>query len=864
MPFVRCLFAPAAKGILKVARQAPHSSHRAAGVPRLHRLQLAIPMRVLGAAFAFATLAAPCAAVDYQRDVRPILARNCFQCHGADDATRTAGLRLDESAGAALALESGKRAIVPGKPDESELLVRITASDDSVAMPPAETGKKLTAAEIETLRQWIADGAVYAAHWAYTKPKTPSLPAVSNPAWPANPIDHFVLARLEQEGLAPSEPADRSTLIRRVSLDLTGLPPTPEEVATFVNDTRPDAYEILVDRLLASSAYGERWAAMWLDLARYADSQGYAPDGARTIWRWRDWLISALNENLPYDQFTVEMLAGDLLPSPSPMQLVATGFNRNTQLNTEGGVNLEEFRHAAVVDRVNTTFAVWMGTTIACAQCHNHKYDPFTQREYYQVFSIFNNTDDFNTDDPVLEVPQVGREADVARLKAELAEVQSLWDYATRFRDSLQAEWEKSTPQAAPDALPKEISEILAIAAEKRDKPQQEKLAAHHRRLSEDWKAIDARLQAAKAKLADVTTTSLVMRENTPRPSFIYHRGEFLSPGDPVTPGVPAALHPAPSGAKLDRLGLARWLVDGENPLVDRVAVNRLWQELFGLGIVETAEEFGAQGELPSHPELLDWLAIAYRDSGWDTKEMLKLIVTSATYRQSAKVTSELAHRDPYNKLLARGPRVRLTAEMVRDQALAASGLLSSKMYGPPVQPAQPSMGLAAAFGASTDWTASEGENRHRRAIYTRWRRNLPYPSLVAFDAPERNVCSARRMRTNTPLQALVTLNDPTFVECAQALARRVIAERPDDNRARAQRAVSLAIGRESLPSETDRLVALFEQSRAALERDPAQAKALATAPLGPLPEGASEVDAAAWTVVANVVLNLDETLSKP
>ncbi len=524
----------------------------------MHRLRTVILLRVLGATFVVLTVASRADSVDYQRDVQPILARNCFQCHGADDATRTAGLRLDESAGAAAQLESGRRAIVPGKPDESQLFVRITASDASVAMPPEETGKKLTAAEIETLRKWIAEGAPYAAHWAYSKPAPNPIPTINNAAWPANPIDHFVLARLEQEGLAPSEAADRPTLIRRVSLDLTGLPPTPEEVHAFVNDSRPEAYELLVDRLLASSAYGERWAAMWLDLARYADSQGYAPDGARTIWRWRDWLIGSLNDNLPYDQFTVEMLAGDLLPEPSPLQLVATGFNRNTQLNTEGGVNLEEFRHAAVVDRVNTTFAVWMGTTIACAQCHNHKYDPFSQREYYQLFSIFNNTDDFNTDDPVLEVPQVGREADVARLKAELADVQSSWDYATRFRDSLQADWEKSAPQAAPDAVPKEIAEILAIAADKRDKPQQDKLAAHHRALSEDWTQVDARLQAAKAKLASVTTTSLVMREGTPRESFIYHRGEFLSPGDPVTPGVPAALHPAPAGAKLDRLGLAR------------------------------------------------------------------------------------------------------------------------------------------------------------------------------------------------------------------------------------------------------------------------------------------------------------------
>ncbi len=526
---------------------------------------------------------------------------------------------------------------MPGQADESELIARVTAGDPSVVMPPAGTGKRLTAAEIETLRRWIAAGAPYAKHWAYVKPAPQPPPVVRDTVWPRNPIDHFVLARLEREGLFPSETADRATLLRRVSLDLLGLPPMPEEAAAFMSDARPDAYEQLVDRLLARPAYGERWAAMWLDLARYADSQGYAPDGPRTIWRWRDWVINALNENVPYDRFTIEQLAGDLLPEASTMQVVATGFNRNTQLNTEGGVNSEEFRHAAVVDRVNTTFAVWMGTTIACAQCHNHKYDPFTQREYYQLFSIFNNTDDFNTDNPIIEAPRVGCDAAFADIKAELAVVQSLRDEETRKRDALQTEWEKFTQQPGAEAPPKEIADILAVAADKRDKNQQEKLAAHHRGLSEEWKALDQRLQSVKEKLEQLSTTVPIMRDGTPRPSFVYLRGEFLSPGDPVTPGVPAALHPLREDTKLDRLGLARWLVDGENPLVARVAVNRLWQELFGVGIVETAEEFGTQGEPPSHPELLDWLAIEYRDHGWDTKRLLKLIVTSATYRQSTR-----------------------------------------------------------------------------------------------------------------------------------------------------------------------------------------------------------------------------------
>ncbi len=409
--------------------------------------------------FRFALLAAVTAAgaqtaraVDYLRDVRPILAGKCFACHGADDAARQAGLRLDERDAAIAQLDSGERAIVPGKPDDSALLARITSSDAQFAMPPAETGKKLSPQEVATLRAWIAADAPYARHWAYVKPVRPALPAVRRGNWPRGAIDHFVLARLEAEGLAPSPPADRETLIRRVSLDLTGLPPTADEVQDFVLDSRGEAYAELVDRLLAKPAYGERWAAMWLDLARYADSQGYAPDGPRTIWRWRDWVIAALNANMPYDRFTIEQLAGDLLAEPSVTQIAATGFHRNTQLNTEGGVNLEEFRHAAVVDRVNTTFAVWMGTTIGCAQCHHHKYDPFSQRDFYQVFSIFNNTDDFNTDNPVQELPRVGQDAEFARLQADVGAAQARWDEQTKARDALQADWEGRAMQAAAAA----------------------------------------------------------------------------------------------------------------------------------------------------------------------------------------------------------------------------------------------------------------------------------------------------------------------------------------------------------------------------------------------------------------------------
>jgi len=804
-------------------------------------------------------------AVDFLHDVRPILAGKCFGCHGPDAEARQAGLRLDERDAALALLDSGTHAIVAGKPDEGQLLARVASSDPQFVMPPSES-KRLSPQEVATLRDWIAAGAPYARHWAYVKPVRPLLPTVQRQNWPRGAIDHFVLARLEAERLPPSPPADRAALIRRVTLDLTGLPPTADEVRSFVLDSREEAYDQLVDRLLANPAYGERWAAMWLDLARYADSQGYAPDGPRTIWRWRDWLIAALNANMPYDQFTIEQLAGDLLPEPSFEQIAATGFHRNTQLNTEGGVNLEEFRHAAIVDRVNTTFAVWLGTTLACAQCHHHKYDPFSQQDYYQIFSMFNNTDDFNTDNPVQELPRVGQNAEFAQLKGELTTLQSQWYEQTKVRDAGQAEWEKIAAAAADEVTkpPKEIADILAVAADKRDKKQQDKLQSYHRALSNDWKALDERLSALKQQFAAVSTTVPIMHEGTPRPSFIYARGEFLSPGKPVQPGVPANLPGLPAGAPANRLGLARWIVDAENPLSARVAVNRLWQELFGTGIVETAEEFGTQGEPPSHPELLDYLAVEYRDSGWDTKHLLRLMVTSAAYRQSAELSPELAERDPKNRLFARGPHVRLSAEMLRDQALAISGLLSRKMYGPPVQPRQPPLGLAAAFGSSTDWTTSDGEDQHRRAIYTRWRRNLPYPSLVTFDAPDRNVCAVRRMRSNTPLQALVTLNDAVYVECAQAFARRIIRDGGSDDLRRASWAVTQAVGRQATTAEVERLAGLFAQARQQLAAEPVKAEALATKPLGALPEGMNPLDAAAWTVVANVVLNLDETLTKP
>jgi hypothetical protein len=798
--------------------------------------------------------------IDYSRQVRPILSGRCFQCHGPDEEARQAELRLDQRDSATGELPSGARALVPGDATASALIERVTSSDPDQVMPPPSIGKPLSEAEVAALRQWIAEGANYAEHWAYVAPVRPPLPKVSRGDWPKNPIDYFILARLDREKLFPSPEADRATLLRRVSLDLTGLPPAVEDVDRFLADPREDAYEREVDRLLASQAYGERFATMWLDLARYGDSQGYIHDPPRTIWRWRDWLIEALNQNLGYDRFTIEMLAGDLLPDAGVEQHIATGFHRNTTNNTEGGANAEEYRHASVVDRVNTTMQVWMGTTFGCAQCHTHKYDPITQHEYYQVFAIFNGTRDNNSEDPILEVPRVGQHERFNELTVALQEARGkVYSVSQRLDEQLES-WLASVDHAN---LPKDIAELAALPTNKRDAEQQEKLAAFHRRQSSEWTALQQAADGVKAQLDEVSTTTLVMSEGPLRETHVALRGDYRSHGDLVKPGVPAAFHPFPDDAPRNRLGFARWLVDSANPLTARVAVNRLWQELFGIGIVETVEDFGNQGEPPVHAELLDWLATEYIRSGWDTKALLRLMVTSAAYRQSSRTTPELAERDPLNRLLARGPRVRLSAEAVRDQALLASGLLSTKMHGPPARPPQPTSGLSAAFGTSTDWTTSEGEDRYRRALYTQWRRNLPFASMIAFDAPERSVCNSRRIRSNTPLQALVTLNDPVFVEAAQSLARLTIAGGADPE-SRATFAMRRVLQRRPETREVERLAALYAAAREQLAKSPDEAMALATKPLGPLPEGVDAVEAAAWTVVGNVLLNLDEALAKP
>ncbi len=750
------------------------------------------------------------APVDFNRDIRPILSNNCFQCHGPDEKERKADLRLDMEEGA-LADLGGHAAVVRGRPEASELLRRVTASERGKAMPPRKTGKQLTPREIELLTRWVKEGAPYAKHWAYVKPVRPPLSRVKDAAWPKNPVDHFLLARLEAEGLRPAPEADRYTLLRRAALDLTGLPPTPEEADAFLNDQHPDAYERLVDRLLAKESYGEHWARMWLDLARYADSAGYANDPLRTIWAFRDYVIRSYNANKPFDQFTVEQIAGDLLPNPTDEQLIATAFHRNTLTNSEGGTNDEEFRSVAVVDRVNTTLTVWMGTSIACAQCHTHKYDPISQKEFFQLFALLNHTEDNDQADerPLHRFFTAAQEETRAKLRRESGELEKV---------------------------------LLTLDPE---------LSADEARKQMD------RLAAVRRQLVDLKPVTVpVMKELTGkqrRTTRVQLRGNFLDVGEEVREGVPAVFH---------RLALARWLVDDNNPLTGRVIANRYWEQIFGTGLVRTSEEFGSQGELPSHPELLDWLATELVRRSWDLKSFLKLLVTSAAYRQSSRVTPAQFERDPENRLLARGPRVRLSAEMVRDQALFVGGLLSRKLHGPSVKPPQPALSISAAFGGTIDWKASDGEDRHRRGLYTEWRRSNPYPSMVTFDAPNREVCTVRRTRTNTPLQALVTLNDTVYVEAAQALARRMMqaGAAPAD---KVRHGFRLCLIRPPAESEVSRLVTLYEETRADLAREPEKAKQVATNPLGPPPAGLDAVELASWTVVANVMLNLDEMFLK-
>lgn len=957
---------------------------------------------LLGACCAPAAADAPAGdPVGFNRHIRPILNARCAACHGGPkQAAGVSFLRREAALGRGA---SGERTIVPGDADASYLVARVSDPDDAARMPPADHGPRLSQREVDLVRRWIDQGAEWEEHWSFVKPERPRPPAVDNEDWPRHELDAFVLARLEREGLQPSAPADRAQWLRRVSFDLTGLPPTEEELSDFLSDNRPDAYECAVDRLVASPAYGERWATMWLDLARYADTMGYEKDPPRTIWPYRDWLIRSLNADMPYDQFIIRQLAGDLLPDASIDDRLATAFHRNTQTNTEGGTDDEEFRLAAVVDRVNTTWQAFHATTFGCAQCHAHPYDPIANREYYEFLAVFNNTRDADlTEDlPKLRVPQdrddyakaERLDAQVSQLKRELhARVSELADDlaawtnlpiksadstgateltikttdgvsevvagGTITRDS-QYVLETALPERLEkvsavrvEALPKDVGaarkipelgftlsrlrvfvvpegggepvEALLIAGycdepepmfDPEDSLQDNasgwsaytkifaprhvvflldrpievtpgarlRFEMKHSRTavgqiplvirrarffaSDDagWEKLagDADFQAKREQLArtraerrDIPSVSTpVITERDPaaaRRTFMFERGNWLARGEEVTGGVPDVMHEMPRENGGDRLDAARWIASRDNPLTSRALVNRLWEQLFGTGIVRTVEDLGASGERPSHPKLLDHLAVRFQDDfDWSMKRLLREIVLSATYRQDARVTPELAERDPNNRLLARGPRTRLTAEMVRDQALLVSGKLSEKRFGPPVMPYQPE-GVWRSVYSSQRWEMSEGEDRFRRAAYIYWKRTSGYPSLMAFDAPSREVCSARRVVTNTPLQALVTLNDPAYVELARGLADRMLAEGGDAPRAQIAWAYRRATGDEPSTATVTDLEELYGDALQAFDERREEATELA-----PVREQY------ALTVVAGAIMNLDEALTK-
>ncbi|MFT4540046.1 MAG: hypothetical protein ACI835_002495 [Planctomycetota bacterium] len=1144
---------------------------------------LAIPASPLHRAPQRATPESP----DFTREVRPILAGNCFACHGPDESSREAGLRLDTIEGA-LALRSSRPAIEVGDAAASLMMERIRSDDDAQLMPPAHSGFELDSREIEVLAAWIESGAKYEPHWSFVAPQQAALPEVADPGWVRRELDYFLLAALESGGLQPAQEADRATLLRRLSLDLIGLPPTPAELAHFVESQHEDAYGRVVERLLASPHFGERWASVWLDMARYADSSGYGSDPLRDIWRYRDWVIEALNEGMPFDEFTIQQLAGDLLPDADVNTRLATAFHRNTMTNTEGGTDDEEFRVAAIKDRVNTSMQVWMGLTMGCAQCHSHKFDPISHREYYQVFAIFNQTEDADRgdDSPRLATPTRAQREQRADLEVQIADArgrlqdmsqdrladQVAWEaqalqswqaiawqavsskagtqletqpngllvalgdspetdtyilegvvhgqaasalaldvladeslpsggpgrspgngnfvlndlrvtipraegatspHASRVRISMPGEgrilslaeveiwsddenvarvgvaaqssvgyegpaslaidgntsgvydeqsvthtateanpwWEvrfdqpvridririfnrtdgnleerlddfsitaydstdvalwgtwvalppnpsvdialaqyeprallsdatasfeqdgwpitnaidsddgsssgwaigpkqgsdhyasfklhvpegalqrsggrirltlvqshggqhtigrlraRTSLSADAGALSAQAAELLRIARELRTDEQQQELDQAWRAQSPllaGEREVLAMLEGSLAAVPNPTTPVMVeLPEGRRRTTHVLEKGNFLIPLEPVEAAVPAAFHRPAADVPLDRLAFARWLISEQNPLTARVAVNRFWARIFGTGLVDTEEDFGTQGEPPVHPELLDHLSLAFIASGWDTKALLRSIVSSATYRQSSRHRSPEQELDPQNRLHWRGPRTRLSAEQLRDQALALSGLLSDKMFGPSVFPPQPPDLWRAAFNGQRDWATSQGEDRYRRALYTFHRRTIPYPSMSTFDAPSRELCTPRRIRTNTPLQAFVTLNDPVFIEAARALANRVRVEGGTDTRERLKYALEVCTCRPASDLSIRRLESLLDQERLHWAETPADAATFLEVEISEMMTEFELVESAAWTVVANVLLNLDAVLVK-
>jgi hypothetical protein len=786
--------------------------------------------------------------VDFTIDIRPIFERSCWKCHGTEKAK--GGLRLDD-AKAALAGGNSGVVINPGpKAAESTLLRLVAGLDDELKMPP--DGPALSRDEVGKLRAWIERGAKYgsndqteavakrSSHWSFQPIREVTIPKVRDSQSIRNPIDNFILERLEKQNVTPSPEADRHTLLRRLCLDLTGLPPTLDQIGEFIGDLEPGAYDRLVDRLLASPHYGERWGRHWLDAARYADSDGYEKDTGRPwAWRYRDWVIQACNSDMPYDRFVVEQLAGDLLPDATQETRLGTGFHRNTLTNQEGGVDPEQYRVEQVIDRVNTTGKVFLGLTIGCAQCHDHKYDPIGQREYYQFFSFFNSDVEKDIEAPLAgereryEVAKKEHESKQAELKAAVEERKTALP-------ELQMKWESGLVVAELRKLPAPVRDALLIEPDRRNEAQKKVIADHFAEHDAEQKKRTKALQDHAEKAPHLSRAPTIA-QGPARATHVMIRGDFLRPGVAVHPGTPAVLPPLRNDAP-SRLDLARWIVDPANPLTRRVLANWLWQNHFGRGLVTTPEDFGTQGEKPSHPELLDWLAGEISRRGWSLKQMHRLIVTSATYRQSSAFRPELRERDPLNNWLARQNRLRLDAEIVRDVALASSGLLNRTIGGPSVRPPQPEGISDLTYAGSARWVESKGPDRYRRGMYIWFQRTSPFPMLMTFDSPESNVCVVRRERSNTPLQALTLMNDVVFVECAQALGKR-LAKESGSVAERLALGVKLALGRPPTAAEIDRLSRWHYDSLKLVKEQP--------------------LDAGAWVAVARVLLNLDECINR-
>jgi len=809
------------------------------------------------------------AIVDFQRDIQPILLKACISCH--DNSKHKGGLRLD-SAGNALKGGNSGAVIKPGDGKNSRLIRLVSGLDPDLKMPP--NGSALRDEEVGRLWAWIDQGAKWPTdvvltapssaqsqtHWSYVPVQRPDIPQVSRPGSVRNPIDAFVWARLELEKITPAPEADRPTLIRRLCLDLLGLPPSPQEVDTFLSDSQPDAYERLVDRLLDSPHYGERWGRHWLDLARYADSDGYEKDTGRPhAWRYRQWVIEALNRDLPFNQFTVEQLAGDLLPNSTVDQKIATGFHRNTLTNREGGVDREQFRVEAVVDRVNTTSKVFLGVTIGCAQCHDHKFDPFSQQEYYKLFAFFNSDVEVDLPAPLESEKDVYAAKKTAH-DQRLAELKKAVDvYTENELPANQQKWESELHLAQLRALPANITAILLVDPAKRPEAQKKEITGYYAKTDKKLTQLNKAVTDHQ-KTAPVQALAQTLALGPTRKTHLLVRGDFLRPGAAVEPGTPAILSPGNPETRKSRLDLARWIVDPVNPLTSRVIVNWMWHHYFGRGLVPTLEDFGVQGEKPSHPELLDFLASEFIARDWSMKSIHKLIVTSATYRQSSRVRPDLLVRDPLNILLARQNRLRLEAEVVRDLALASSGLLNPKISGPSVHPPQPAGISELTYAGSAKWAESTGGDRYRRGMYTWFQRTSPYPMLMTFDAPDSNTSCVRRDRSNTPLQALTLLNDTTFVECAQALGRRVVVEKPEVPLERIRYCFRLCLAREPSAAELSRLGKFFEELLQTCRDTPATNAQLQGKEK---PAGVDTAEAAAWVALARTIMNLDEFVTR-